>query len=350
MNGQQMRTFKHTVPRLILALVCASITLGPPAPVQADERVISDGDDSSSALDVERLRQGHYYRYVLYRVTSFEKWDAKDLAGGSMVFSFNTDSDAAIERRGVLEYTGGGGSQMRLTVLNGKGERIGRGVHRRSSSRSVEVWFKRSDLGQPKTYRMSLKVATTASAACSETCTDRVPNEGTVFHRLRALCSGQEPTLSGTKGDDNLRGTSGTDVIDARGGDDEITNVNGTDVVCGGPGHDTINGERGFLVLRGGRGQDRIQASGPRPRPCDDTGGASASCAFPQALLIGGGGADILVGGRYHEHLIGGAGRDRLRGRRSGDHLDGGAGTDGLHGGRGSDICRRGEELHSCEE
>lgn len=340
---------KATVQALIMVLVCVSIAVAPLSPTHADERAINDGDDSSSALDVEKVLQGHYFEYVLYEVVSFERWAPEDLAGGSMVFSFNTDSDATIERRGILEYTGGGGSQMRLTVVNSKGERVGRGVHRRPTSRSVEVWFKRGVLGHPKTYRMSVEVTTTASAECSETCTDRAPDEGTMFHKLRPLCSSREPTILGTRGDDALRGTRKVDVIHARGGDDEITNVDDGDVVCGGGGNDTIRGGRGFLVLRGNQGRDRIQASGPEPRPCDDTGGGSAACAFPEALLMGGGGADVLVGGRYHEHLVGGAGRDRLWGRRSGDRLDGGAGTDALRGGRGRDSCRRGEVLHSCE-
>lgn len=348
-HRRRMRSFRYVL-RLTLALVyVVSAVVAPPA-VQADERVVNDGDDSSSALDVQTVLQGHHYAYVLYRVTSLQEWDAEDLAGGNMVFSFNTDSDPAIERRGVLEYTGGGGSRMRLTVLNAKGETVGRGTHRRSSNRSVEVWFERADLGRPTTYRMSLKVATTASLECSETCTDRVPDEGMVSHRLRELCSGREPTIVGTNAADRLRGTTGNDVIAARGGDDEITNLSGTDVVCGGPGNDTIDGDRGLLVLHGGRGRDHIQASGPRPRPCDDTGDGSGACAYPEALISGGSGADILVGGRYREHLTGGSGRDRLRGGPSEDRLDGGPGTDLLRGGGGSDTCRRGEELYSCED
>jgi Ca2+-binding RTX toxin-like protein len=336
--------------RFVLVLACVWSAIGVPAPAQADERVITDGNDSSSKLDVEKVRQGHYFRYVLYRVTSFENWNPKALIGGSMVFRFNTDSDPAIERRGVLEYDGGGGTQLRMPIYNGKGERIGWGGPRLVGGRAVEVWFQRSDLGSPRTYRMSLKLRTTASAECVQTCTDRVPNEGTIFHRLHVTCAGREPTIRGTNGDDILRGTRRTDVIDARGGDDVITDLHGSDVVCGGPGNDTIDGGRGdFLYLRGGRGQDHIQGGGTRLRPCDDnSGGSDASCAFPEALLVGGGGDDTLVGGRHHEHLIGGSGRDLLRGRRSSDRLEGGSGIDVLDGGPGDDSCRGGEELHSC--
>ena len=344
-----MRRFRIAGPRVVWALVCVLSTVSAPTPVQADERVITDGDDSASPLDVEKVRQGHSFRYVLYRVTSFEGWNAKALIGGSMVFSFNTDADAAIERRGVLKYDGGGGAQLRMPIFNGKGERIGSGVTRLVGGRAVEVWFQRSDLGNPRpqTYRMSLKVTTTASSECSESCTDRVPNEGTIFHRLHALCASREPTIVGTDADDVLRGTKRADVIDARGGDDEITNLHGSDVVCGGPGDDTMDGGRGSIYLRGGGGRDRLQAGGSRPGHCDDSGG-DVDCAVPEALLMGGGGADILVGGRYQEHLIGGAGRDLLRGRRSADRLEGGTGVDVLRGGPGDDSCRSGEVLHSC--
>ena len=345
-----MRRFGNAGPRLVLALVCVLSTVAAPAPVQADERVITDGDDSSSPLDVEKVRQGHYFRYVLYRVTSFEGWNAKALIGGSMVFSFNTDSDAAIERRGVLKYDGGGGAQLRMPIVNGKGERIGSGGPRLVGGSAVEVWFRRSDLGSPRTYRMSLKVATTASPECSETCTDRVPDKGTIFHRLQRPCSRREPTIVGTNGDDRLSGTSGNDVIAGRGGDDAITNLHGSDVVCGGPGNDVIDGGRGgFLVLRGGRGQDHIQAGGVRPGPCEDnTSVSDADCAPPEPFISGGAGADLLVDGRHHEQLVGGPGRDLLRGRRAGDHLDGGSGVDVLRGGPGSDTCEKGEVLHSC--
>jgi hypothetical protein len=336
------------------ARACAAIltslamaVLGPSA--TADERVVADGDDSTSAIDVEKVRQGHYFEYVLYRVTAFEPWEPADLEGGRMVFRFDLDDDPAIERRGIVEYVGGGGSQLRSTVVDRRGNRIGRAVHRRPNGRSVELWFRRSQLKHAKTYRVFVTVETSASDACAdEPCVDRAPDAGSMRHRLHELCSGREPTITGTRGDDELRATRRADVIAGRGGDDEIVGVSDSDVVCGGPGDDLISGGRGFLFLRGGPGADRISATGPRPRPCDDTGGGSASCAYPEAVLLGGAGDDLLVGGRYHERLLAGRGDDELRGKRRSDVLEGGRGSDLGRGGGGDDACSGLEDRRSC--
>jgi Ca2+-binding RTX toxin-like protein len=46
-------------------------------------------------------------------------------------------------------------------------------------------------------------------------------------------CNGDEATISGTAGDDRLRGTPGTDVIEGRTGDDRISGLDGIDLICG---------------------------------------------------------------------------------------------------------------------
>jgi RTX calcium-binding nonapeptide repeat (4 copies) len=46
-------------------------------------------------------------------------------------------------------------------------------------------------------------------------------------------CNGNEATISGTAGDDRLRGTPGTDVIEGRTGDDRISGLDGIDLICG---------------------------------------------------------------------------------------------------------------------
>ncbi|CAN5435473.1 hypothetical protein BH18ACT16_BH18ACT16_03360 [soil metagenome] len=150
--------------------------------------------------------------------------------------------------------------------------------------------------------------------------------------------------MVGTGGDDRLRGTKQRDVIDARAGDDLTTDVSRNDKVCGTRGDDVVRAGRGFLQLSGGPGSDRILATGPRPKPCDDTN----VCVYPESFVSGGAGRDVLIGGKYHERLMGGRGADVLRGWRWEDRLDGGRGEDLLFGGRGDDACAQGEELHSC--
>ena len=337
--------------RICAALVTLSLLWGPQLPsAVADERTIEDADDSSSVIDVSAVRQGHYFEYALYRVTAADPWEPADLEGGRMVLRFNLDDDRAIERKGIVEYVAGGGTQLRATVVDRDGDPVGRAVHRRPNGRSIELWFKRSHLKHVKNYRVFVTVRTSDSDACAaEPCTDRIPDEGTIRHRLHELCSSREPTITGTRGNDELRATRHADVIAGRGGDDEIVGVAGNDVVCGGRGDDVIEAGSGYLFLRGGAGSDRISATGPRPRPCDDTGGGSPSCAYPEAIVLGGGGADVLIGGGYHERLVGGDGDDVLRGKRRGDVLGGGKGRDEAWGGGGPDVCARVEARHSCE-
>jgi len=78
-------------------------------------------------------------------------------------------------------------------------------------------------------------------------------------------CDGQQFTILGTLGPDDLDGTDGDDVIVALDGDDTIDAGDGRDVVCGGRGADTIDagtapdtvfGDAGDDVLSGGNGPD----------------------------------------------------------------------------------------------
>jgi Putative glucoamylase/RTX calcium-binding nonapeptide repeat (4 copies)/Protein of unknown function (DUF3131) len=99
-------------------------------------------------------------------------------------------------------------------------------------------------------------------------------------------------TITGTDGDDRLRGTSRDDVICGLGGDDRIE---------GGGGDDAVFGDAGRDRLEGGNG--------------DDT-------------LYGDDGDDVLSGGFGDDVLSGGPGDDRLAGGPGADFQEGGEGTD----------------------
>ncbi len=101
---------------------------------------------------------------------------------------------------------------------------------------------------------------------------------------LAERCNGLVPTITGTDGNDTLRGTNGVDVVMGLGGNDTITGGNGDDVVCGGAGDDRLSGENGADVLLGGFGTD---------------------------TLDGGNGDDTLVGGPGTDTLITSRGADR---------------------------------------
>ena len=116
------------------------------------------------------------------------------------------------------------------------------------------------------------------------------------------LCSGLEPTITGTSGNDVLTGTGGVDVIAGLGGNDTINGGSGNDVICGGDGTDTLNGGSGHDTLDGGDENDTLSGGSN-----DDT-------------LDGGDGADKLSGGSNNDKLTGGPG--------SPDSCDGGSGND----------------------
>ncbi|MEG4446124.1 calcium-binding protein [Microcoleus sp. AT9_B5] len=102
-------------------------------------------------------------------------------------------------------------------------------------------------------------------------------------------------------GNDNIIGTSGTDIING---------MQGADTIDGGAGTDSMNGGKGSDQIDGGAGDDALVGNND-----NDT-------------LIGGDGNDILAGGKENDVLIGGNGDDILLGDRGQDILTGGSGND----------------------
>lgn len=70
----------------------------------------------------------------------------------------------------------------------------------------------------------------------------------------------------------------------------------------------------GDILISGGVGNDLLSMA--------------HATSYHESTLIGGGGSDILVGGRFTDHLNGNAGRDVLIGGRGADHLYGGGDQD----------------------
>jgi Ca2+-binding RTX toxin-like protein len=136
-------------------------------------------------------------------------------------------------------------------------------------------------------------------------------------------CFGQEATIIGTNGPDNLPGTSGADVIVAKAGGDEATGLGRDDRVCMGAGSDRFGNVFGSPE---DTGDDRI----------DLGGGDDAANAGP--------GGDLVLGGDGNDGMGGAGGRDRLftgpgtdcRGLRS-RTVDAGAGNDLVNSGPGND-------------
>jgi hypothetical protein len=83
--------------------------------------------------------------------------------------------------------------------------------------------------------------------------------------------------IEGTNGDDNLIGTSGSDIFMAKRGSDFIDGNSGADTVYGGKGSDVLTGNSGGDILYGNRGTDS---------------------------LIGGAGNDTLFGGKGSDRFV----------------------------------------------
>jgi Ca2+-binding RTX toxin-like protein len=150
--------------------------------------------------------------------------------------------------------------------------------------------------------------------------------DGTMENEPCSPVSCDNPTITGTDGNDVIDGTPGADIIDAKGGDDKINGLGGNDIICGGAGDDTINGGSGSDTIFGGKGNDSI--SGGKG---NDT-------------LNGGAGNDSISGNGGNDNLIGSSGNDSLSG------LDGTANNDSLDGGFGTDTCNSNPDPEvSCE-
>ena len=116
--------------------------------------------------------------------------------------------------------------------------------------------------------------------------------------------------LKGSKGDDVIVGTAGTDKVEASNGSDTICGLGGSDALSGNNGDDFIDGGDGNDKVDGGNGND---------------------------VLFGGEGDDTVEGNDGTDTLNGGNGRDRLEGGYGNDTLTGGAGPDKFSGGPGTD-------------
>ncbi|WDE00295.1 LamG-like jellyroll fold domain-containing protein [Thalassomonas actiniarum] len=105
------------------------------------------------------------------------------------------------------------------------------------------------------------------------------------------LGNGDEITLNGTQGADNITGAQGDNI--ATGGGDDMITKNGAQVVYSGPGNDTILlGNSDFLRIDGGGGTDTIQLTGSGITLNLAT--ASAKVRSIEVFDIGGTGANIL--------------------------------------------------------
>ena len=152
-------------------------------------------------------------------------------------------------------------------------------------------------------------------------------------------------TLTGSPAGDVLLGGTGDDVLRAGAGDDQLIGDGDGELKASpdaGGGDDTIDG---------GDGQDLVLYIGRRAGVRVDLAAGTAGRGDERDRLssiedvIGGLGADVLLGDGGPNVLEGHPGDDRLDGRAGNDTLSGGHGTDTLRGGAGDDALNTRERV-----
>ena len=132
---------------------------------------------------------------------------------------------------------------------------------------------------------------------------------------------------TGNAGDNQIRGGTGGDTLKGLAGNDTLFGDAGNDTLDGGDGIDTADYSAFAAALTIRLGTVSAQA----------TGAAGSDRLVGIENVIGGGGADTLVGTAGDNRLQGNAGNDSLSGAGGLDWLYGDAGNDTLNAGNGND-------------
>jgi len=142
-------------------------------------------------------------------------------------------------------------------------------------------------------------------------------------------------TITGTPGNDRIRGSQQDDTINALAGNDRVIGRGGVDNIDGGPGADRLFGNAGNDILLGHAGPDRLHGNRGDDTLTGDT--PNAGDKISKDRLFGGPGNDTLNGGDGRDRLHGGTGNDTASGNAGRDFMSGGFGDDTQNGGPGDD-------------
>ena len=181
--------------RFVLAAAVVVLCVGVVRAALGEGRLRSDpeGDAKrSSVLDIASVRHSDQGRLLVHRLTTYRAWGPALLAkGGEISFYFDTDGDAALERRLDVRYVRG---RLAAVMKNRRGRVVGRGVVRRPDRRTVVVKFARSLLRPGlRRYRWFAFVGFRCHHRYRR-CGDRAPSRGALIsHRIS---SGTKPATA----------------------------------------------------------------------------------------------------------------------------------------------------------
>jgi len=143
--------------------------------------------------------------------------------------------------------------------------------------------------------------------------------------------------LSGTNGDNELRGTAQYNFLSGGKGDDTLFLKTGQGWLWGGFGDDYLKGGSKDDFLFGGYDDDKILGRGGD----DDIRGGDGKDELRgeqgDDTIRGGSGNDSVKGGSGNDHLSGQSGNDTIAGNDGADTLTAGSGNDKVDGGSGDD-------------
>jgi Ca2+-binding RTX toxin-like protein len=143
-------------------------------------------------------------------------------------------------------------------------------------------------------------------------------------------------TITGTRRNDKLYGTSGDDTIIGGRGNDLLSGRGGNDVLRGGSGNDRLDGGAGDDYLEGGKGSDKLNGGSGVDVLQGGSGGDTLTDTSGNGLLDGGSGNDSLTDGSNNSMFVGGKGNDHL-------HLGGGYDIIAFNRGDGRDVVSSGK-------
>ena len=156
-----------------------------------------------------------------------------------------------------------------------------------------------------------------------------------------------EVAVLGTNADDVLTAVQAARpyYFNAGAGNDSITGGTANDFLVGGSGDDVLAGGAGNNSYIGGAGIDTLSFAGATGNVFANMLGGSANNGYGGTdtfttieNIVGGAGADTIIGSTGDNVIVGGLGADYLIGFDGNDTLDGGTGSpNSLEGGKGDD-------------
>ncbi|MBW4617625.1 MAG: hypothetical protein KME21_31360 [Desmonostoc vinosum HA7617-LM4] len=178
-------------------------------------------------------------------------------------------------------------------------------------------------------------------------------HEVSIFELLEKSGDKRLPTLTGTTGNDNLKGTEADEVFRGLAGNDTMRGNDGDDVFHADGGSDNIDGDDGSDTLDYRYATKAVSINFDNKRVVESVNVTDKFNSIENAvgsdfddtiignsgdnILVGRAGNDVINGDKGNDRLLGDSGDDLIQGDRGDDFLDGGAGKDTLTGGTGSD-------------